>query len=134
MLTDHPPAIYLKRRRLALDYFCQFPPTRIWLNTFFSGPDAATFEKSLGLDCLRCNSTACVAGVLHTMPEYRETMKKSTLHLIALNAYLDIPSGTHLFGPRAAETDGPDASNPAVSDWELGRRRLERLVKEAEAQ
>jgi len=145
------PEIYLKRRRLAYDYFLQFPCERINLRDYVAGPERLEFEDSYGLDCLKCRAVACVAGTLWTMPEFRDWAGIGIwgtngvnddgllLEYRLLLEYLGQPPISrdmefNVFGMRKTVNDGPDAKNPAISDWELGRRRLEKLVREMEAQ
>ena len=142
MLTDEPPAIYLKRRCLAKDYFQQIPDERVGLNGWVRGTEAqcAQHRTSIGLDALRCQTVACLGGWLMTMPEYREWVaqlkRPSGQFLSNLRMYLglsDTPTygETRVFNGRCTLNDGPDARNPAVTDKTLALRRLDRLIAEA---
>ena len=141
MLTTEPPAIYLKRRCLAKDYFQQIPDERVGLNGWVRGTEAqcAQHAASVGLDALTCDTVACLAGWLWTLPEYREWVRAQPEGYVEscrlLQRFLGIDrrqrDSSSVFWPRNVRYDGADASNPAISDKTLALRRLDRLIAEA---
>ena len=66
--------VFLKRRRLARDYWLNVPPAMVNLDLY--GFDQLVNE-GLGQ---KCGSVGCLAGWLQTMPEFREWYKKAYGH------------------------------------------------------
>jgi hypothetical protein len=127
--------VYRKRRRLALDYWNQIPPAKVYpgLRWFIggTGKEIQQHEGAVGLDALSCGTVACVAGWLYTMPEFREwtgtQFDDGTYnHLYALERFLGVQD-SRLFRER---DDADDKFGEGLSDHEVGRRRLQQLVGE----
>ena len=137
MLTNERRGIYLKRQHLAQEYFRQIPESRIELSSWIFGTDAQceAHLASCGLkDALACNTVACLAGWLFTMPEFCEWRPPNRDGLLSrledLGAFLGIEYRSRVFSMRSTYIDGPDARNPAVTDKTLAHRRLDRLIRE----
>ena len=129
----------LKRRRLALDYFCQIPDEKVTLQHYVNGRGNPAAEHqhlhSEGLDALQCGTMACLAGWLWTMPEYRDWCRERGIKITnAFNTsqYLGCPRSAGIFCRRCNGVDGPAALCRDVTDKTLALRRLEKLVGESE--
>lgn len=133
------PAVYLKRRRLARDYVLHVPDNRVALNEFVTG-DMDQFRQMEGLDALRCQTVACLAGWLWTLPEYRDyarTHHASICDLGTLNKWLGLGHGKYGADPcpypfGARVESGMKGEDAPVSDKTIALRRLDALVAEAE--
>jgi len=132
MLSDETPEVYLKRRRLARDYFLHVPEERVNLGNYTDGKDEQLFRKMVGLDALKCESVACLAGWLWTMPEYQDWARAAHRKIHSdepLAAWLGInnPWTSMAFCPRMS-------SEPRHlgSDKSVAIARLDRLIAEAE--
>lgn len=121
--------VALKNRRAALDYWMNVPSDKVSKNlgNWYVGGDEDQFMKSIGLDALSCGSVACLGGWLITMPEVIEESGSNGLsqRLWALRSFLKIqPDEGNPFNYRQGHERG--------SDWDVARKRLERLVSYAE--
>lgn len=125
----------LKFARRARAYFACVPEHKVCANlstVIEGGPDAA-YESHLhaqGWDWLSCGTTACLKGVLITMPEVHEQAGNDN--------YADLSTSLHrllgltnerawqmLFEERCAGEQG--------TDKEVALRRLDRYIAELEA-
>jgi hypothetical protein len=154
MLTLELPSLYRKRRHGARDYFLHIPEPRVNLRVMVDGPDYRAHARSYGLDALKCQSVACLAGWLITWPDYRDWLTSRPLKGVTwfnnaqfnhLAEYLGLdqcrdfgpcgggPTCLNLFASRCIKVDGPLAKHKGISDKIIALRRLDLIVDEADA-
>lgn len=153
MLTDEAPTEYLRRRVEARNYLGLVYPSRVHLQYYAKGAtpwdEVAHVHHAEGLDAAyACNTTACLAGWLWTMPEYRawvRTQKSTKLVVHDAVMWLSIWLGIDVSimgGPLAIENYllhfpftgrmACEGDDPRKTDAEVAMDRMEALVKEAQ--
>ena len=121
MLTDDD-AIKLKRLRGARGYFQCWPEERVCpgLLRFVAGPEILQFSNAYGFDALECDAVACLAGILYTLPEFKDWLREQGLRG-PCPSYLTEFFGVHLWGIRYVEEG-------SGTDKEVALRRLDRAI------